>query len=364
MRLMRKIVHVDLDAFYSAIEQRDDPSLRGQPVAVGHDGERGVVMTASYEARKYGVRSAMSSRMAKQKCPGLLFVKPRLDAYRSVSRQIREVFSAFTDLVEPLSLDEAYLDVTVPKRGPSSGTLIAKMIKADIKARTGLTASAGVSYNKFLAKIASSLNKPDGLTVITPQEAEAFVERLPIEAFFGVGPVTARRMHEQGIYSGLDLKGRSLQDLRARFGKAGQHYYNITRGVDERPVDPNRERKSLGAETTFSRDTRDPEALEAALLPLCETVANRLGRAGLGGCVVVLKVKFSDFRVITRRMTLPYPIHEATAIHKRAVQLLLGHVELVSEVRLIGVSLQELSQVGERRWYQPPLPFEEFVEEA
>jgi DNA polymerase-4 len=362
--LMRKIVHVDLDAFYSAVEQRDNPSLRGQPIAVGFDGERGVVMTASYEARAYGVRSAMSSAMAKQKCPGLVFVKPRLDVYRSASREIREVFMAFTDLVEPLSLDEAYLDVTAPKRGPSSGTLIARMIKTDIKAKTDLTASAGVSYNKFLAKIASGLNKPDGLTVITPEEAEAFVERLPVEAFFGVGPVTARRMHEEGIFTGLDLKGKSLRDLRARFGKAGEHYFTIARGVDERPVDPNRERKSLGAETTFSRDTRDPKELMAALLPLCETVASRLERAGLGGCVVVLKVKFRDFRIITRRMTLPHPIHEAQAIHKRAVQLLLGHVELVSEVRLIGVSLQEFSRVGERHWYQPPLPFEDFVEEA
>jgi DNA polymerase IV len=300
----------------------------------------------------------MPSRLARQRCPQLVFIRPRLDVYRSVSREIREVFLSFTDLVEPLSLDEAYLDVTQPKRGPSSGTLIARMIKDEIKARTGLSASAGVSYNKFLAKLASGLNKPDGLRVITPEEAQALVEHLPVEAFFGVGPVTARRMHELGIYTGFDLKKQSLQELKERFGKVGQHYYHIARAIDERPVEPNRERKSLGAETTFDQDTRDFETLKTKLLPLCEIVAGRLERAWLEGRVVVLKVKFSDFQVITRRATLAHPIHEAPVIHREAVQLL-RHVELVREVRLVGVSLQDFSELGRQHCYQPPLPFVE-----
>jgi DNA polymerase-4 len=217
--VVRKILHIDLDSYFAAVEQRDNPSLQGLPIAVGHEGERGVVMTASYKARTYGVRSAMPSRTARQKCPELIFVKPRLEVYRNVSREIREVFFSFTDEVEPLSLDEAYLDVTHSKRGPASGTLQATLIKEEIKGKTGLTASAGVSFNKFLAKIASAMNKPDGLTVITPQEAEAFVEALPIEAFFGVGPRTRERMHALGIYTGRDLRERSLDESLASQGR-------------------------------------------------------------------------------------------------------------------------------------------------
>jgi DNA polymerase IV len=357
MAVMRKIIHIDLDCYFAAVEQRDHPELRGLPVAVGHEGERGVVMTASYEARAYGVHSAMPSRIARQRCPQLLFVRPRLDVYRSVSREIREMFLSFTDLVEPLSLDEAYLDVTQPKRGPVSGTLIARMIKEEIREKTGLTASAGVSFNKFLAKIASGMNKPDGLTVIKPEEAETFVESLPVEAFFGVGPRTAARMHELGIFTGLDLKGRSLEQLKEHFGKHGEHYYSIARALDERLVNPNRERKSLGAETTFARDTRDVEELKQALLPLCQTVTLRLAQAHLEGRVVVLKIKFSDFRIITRRATLPLPIHEPEEIHREAVRLLVEYVELTRSVRLIGVSLQGLEEVGKLRPFQPPLPF-------
>ena len=279
----RKIVHVDMDAFYASVEQRDAPELRGRPVAVGGARARGVVAAASYEARKYGVRSAMPSVTALRKCPELVFVKPRFDVYRAVSRQIREIFAQYTPVIEPLSLDEAYLDVTENLPGIASATQIAEEIRAQIRKETGLTASAGVSYNKFLAKLASDYKKPDGLFVITPRMGPAFVETLDVGRFHGVGPATTAKMNRLGIATGLDLRGQTLAFLQRHFGKAGPYYYWIARGVDERPVRPNRPRKSLGAENTFLSDIYTLEAARAALAPIAEKVWRASVQAGISG---------------------------------------------------------------------------------
>jgi DNA polymerase-4 len=292
----RKIIHIDMDAFYASVEQRDNPDLRGKPVAVGGSRERGVVAAASYEARVYGVRSAMPSVTARRRCPDLIFVKPRFDVYTAISREIRAIFADYTPLIEPLSLDEAYLDVS----GNPSATDIAKDIRARIKAEIGLTASAGVSYNKFIAKLASDQNKPDGLCVIPPAKGAAFVESLPVKRFHGVGPKTAERMARLGIHSGADLREQSLQFLEAHFGKFAGYLHGAARGIDERPVRPDRIRKSVGAERTFFEDIEDPTKLMEALDNVLDALMERVERSGSAGRTVTLKVKYADFRQITR----------------------------------------------------------------
>jgi DNA polymerase IV len=343
---LRKIIHVDMDAFYASVEQRDDPTLRGRPVAVGGAGLRGVVMAASYEARRFGVRSAMPSVRAARLCPELIFVRARFDAYHAVSRQIRAIFESYTDLVEPLSLDEAYLDVTAPKRGPTTATGIARAIKDEIRAATRLTASAGVSFNKFLAKVASDMDKPDGLYVIRPDEAEAFIAALPIERIFGVGPVTARRMKEIGIQNGADLRARAEAELVARFGKVGGHYFRIARGQDAREVRPDRPYKSIGAERTFGEDVRAPEAMLEALAPIAERVVERMAAADLFGRTVTLKIKHHDFTINTRQHTLPDPVHSAGELMALARWLLHTPEPPRRPVRLLGLTVSNFHPGG------------------
>ena len=293
-----------MDAFYASVEQRDNPELRGKPLAVGGSRHRGVVAAASYEARKYGVKSAMPSSIAYRKCPHIIFMKPRFDAYKEASNQIRKVFEEYTDLVEPLSLDEAYLDVTENKLNIEFAMDVATEIKQKIKEKTNLTASAGISYNKFLAKIASDYNKPDGFYVITPKMAQTFIEKLPIEKFFGVGKVTAKKMHLKGIFKGSDLKSKSEQQLNRWFGKSGKYYYNIVRGFDNRPVNPNRIRKSLGAERTYDFDINTKEAMLANIDFIADILNKRIEKAGGAGKSLTLKIKYGDFQQITRSKTL------------------------------------------------------------
>lgn len=338
----RKVIHVDMDAFFASVEQRDNPDLRGRPVAVGRARARGVVAAASYEARTFGVRSAMPSVTARRQCPELIFVPPRFEVYRAVSAQIHGVFARYTDLIEPLSLDEAYLDITALCSGGPLATEIAREIRAGIRAETGLTASAGVSFNKFLAKLASDQDKPDGLTVIPPQRAAAFVAGLPVGRFHGVGPVTTAKMKALGIETGADLRGRSLEFLRENFGSSADHYHAISRGIDLRPVRPNRERKSVGAETTFEVDISDLETATAELAPLADKVAARLEEKGVVGRRVTVKVKFSDFEQITRQRTLSREVGEAGAITQVAVDILSELAPFPKPVRLLGVSLSEL----------------------
>ena len=336
---MRKIIHIDMDAFYASIEQRDNPRLRGVPVAVGHSGERGVVAAASYEARRYGVRSAMSSRAALARCPGLVFVPARFDVYREVSHRIMDIFFDYTDRVEPLSLDEAYLDVTVNHYNMPSATIIASDIRRRIREATGLTASAGVSVNKFLAKIASDYNKPDGLTVVTGEEAEAFVEGLKIEQFWGVGKVTADRMHGMGIHTGADLKMRSEAELVWHFGKAGHTYYLNARAIDNREVTPDRVRKSVGCENTFFADIGEPEMLERELRATAEEVWRRAGRRDFYGRTVTLKIKYADFRQITRSHTFPGFVTEYGQFLDASLGLLSGVDLTYGKVRLLGLGI-------------------------
>jgi len=338
---VRKIVHLDMDCFYAAVEVRDNSALRGLPVAVAWSGPRGVVLTANYEARAFGVHSAMATGLAIRKCPQLTLVAQRMEVYREVSGVIRDIFFRYTDLVEPLSLDEAYLDVTIPKQGLPSGTRIAELIKREIEAATGLTASAGVLYNKFLAKLASGMNKPDGLTVILPEKAQAILEALPVEAFHGIGPATARRLHEQGVYNGTDLKAQTLTGLRDAFGKAGEHFYGIVKGIDERPVVADRPYKSISAETTFETDLRSLDELEAELTPLARQVEARLEKAGLAARAVVVKLKYQDFRVITRRRTLPYLLTSSNDLCLETERLL-SRLALETGVRLLGVGAEGL----------------------
>jgi DNA polymerase-4 len=341
---MRKIIHVDMDAFYASVEQRDRAELRGLPVAVGGAGARGVVMAASYEARAFGVRSAMPGFQARRLCPELIFVPTRFDAYKAASRQIRTIFESYTDLVEPLSLDEAYLDVSAPKRGGSVATEIARAIKQEIRAQTGLTASAGVSFNKFLAKIASDLNKPDGLTVIRPEQAEAFIGGLPIERFFGVGPATARKMKGLGIHDGALLRARSEDELARHFGKVGRHYFRIARGQDEREVRPDRPLKSIGAERTFDHDLADPAVMLERLGPIAEQVAERMARSGHFGRTVTLKIKHHDFSLTTRQRTLPDQVDSAEELMSMARWLLQHPEPPARPVRLLGLSVSSFGQ--------------------
>ncbi|WP_152044875.1 DNA polymerase IV [Aureimonas psammosilenae] len=338
----RKIIHIDMDAFYASVEQRDDPSLRGRPVAVGGSRERGVVAAASYEARKFGVRSAMPSVTAKRKCPDLVFVKPRFDVYKAISAQIREIFAEHTPIIEPLSLDEAYLDVTENIQNIPSATAIAEAIRGRIREVTNLTASAGVSYNKFLAKLASDHRKPDGLFVITPTMGAGFVEDLPVGRFHGIGPATAAKMERLGIHTGRDLRERPLAFLQERFGKAGPYYYSISRGVDERPVRANRIRKSVGAENTFGSDLHQFDAMREALQPILDKVWRYCETSGIRGRTVTLKVKFSDFRQITRSLSVQAPVSGRAALEGFALDLLHPLMPVPKGVRLLGVSLSSL----------------------
>jgi DNA polymerase-4 len=351
----RKIIHIDMDAFFASVEQRDYPELRGKPVAVGGSSLRGVVAAASYEARKFGVRSAMPSVTAKKKCPELIFVKHRFDVYTQVSRQVRAIFADYTPLVEPLSLDEAYLDVTENLKRIRSATLIAEDIRAKIRAETGLTASAGVSYNKFLAKLASDHRKPDGLFVITPSMGPAFIETLAVGKIHGVGPATTAKMNRLGIQTGLDLRERSLDFLQQRFGKSGRYYYWIARGIDERPVRPDRIRKSVGAENTFFDDLTQFEAMREALAPILDKLWRHCEAASIRGRTVTLKVKYADFQVITRRRTLAVAVTSRAEMESTSLELLAGLMPPVKGVRLLGVTLSGLDQETEERGPQMTL---------
>jgi len=346
--LQRKIIHVDMDAFYASVEQRDDPSLRGRPLAVG-GGVRGVVAAASYEARKYGVRSAMPSVTAQRRCPDLVFVRPRFDVYRAVSNQIRAIFLDYTPLVEPLSLDEAYLDVTEDLKGIGVATRIAEEIRARIREETSLTASAGVSYNKFLAKLASDQNKPDGLCVVPPGRGEAFVAPLPVKRFHGVGPKTAEKMAGLGIHTGADLRAQSLAFLTHNFGSSGDYYYNLARGICHRQVKPDRPYKSIGAEDTFLEDLSDEATLCAELDRISQTVWRRIEDKGITGRTVTLKVKYRDFQIMTRAKSLDRAVAGREEFLRLGCALLHGLMPLPKSIRLLGLTLSNLSEGADAR---------------
>ncbi len=346
--MIRKIIHIDMDAFYASIEQRDNPEYKGKPLAVGGSSKRGVVAAASYEARKYGVYSAMASSIAARKCPELIFVKPRFDVYREVSLQIREIMLEYTDLVEPLSLDEAYLDVTINKTENPSATIIAKEIKQKIKATTGLTASAGVSINKFLAKIASDYKKPDGLFVIRPEQAEEFVSQLPVKKFHGIGKKTAEKMHKLEIFTGADLKKIEQDKMIRLFGKVGLYYYQIARGIDERLVKPDRERKSVGAENTFTDDLHTAEEMKEQLQLIAVKVWQRMRKINMSGKTITVKIRLSDFTTFSRSKTIPHPLYAEDELVQIACELL--HEQQVTEpVRLLGVSVSNLLQTNQNQ---------------
>jgi len=336
---MRKIIHIDMDAFYASIEERDHPAYRQVPLAVGHAGERGVVATANYEARRYGVHSAMSSKRALQLCPQLVFTPPRFDVYEEVSRQIGNIFHEYTDKIEPLSLDEAYLDVTENHLQMPSATLLAREIKERIRETTGLTASAGISYNKFLAKVASDYRKPDGLFVVTEEQAENFIATLKIEQFWSIGKQTARKMHEMGVFTGADLKQLSRETLIACFGKAGLGYYLNARGIDHREVTPIRIRKSVGAEHTFPTDLTDTSLLNEELETIAREVKERIDEQQFTGRTITLKIKFANFRQITRSRSENHFLTTAEKIHSLAYALLQeAHIAQVP-IRLLGISI-------------------------
>ena len=341
----RKIIHIDMDAFYASVEQRDDPSLRGKPLAVGGGGPRGVVATASYEARKYGVRSAMPGARARRLCPDLLFVRPRFDVYRAVSAQVREIFARFTDIIQPLSLDEAYLDVTQNKPGISSATLIAEDIRRLIREETGLTASAGVSYNKLIAKLASDQNKPDGICIVRPEEGAAFIATMPVRRIHGVGPVTAKRMQALGIETGADLRARELSFLQQHFGSAALFYYRASRGEDDRPVHERQERKSVSVEDTFFDDLITEESLITELDRIAENLWGRIERSSAYGRTVVLKVKFADFRIITRSKSFAAPLRSPDLLAQTARGLLRAQLPLRMGARLLGLGVHNLDHV-------------------
>lgn len=358
--MVRKIIHIDMDAFYASVEQRDNPALRGKPIAVGQADGRGVVAAASYEARKFGVRSAMSSSKAKRLCPGLIFTECRFDVYKQVSQQIHEIFHRYTDIIEPISLDEAFLDVTDSLTRIPLAVEIARRIKQDIRDELSLIASAGVSFNKFLAKIASDYRKPDGLCVIPPQVAEEFIAKMPVESFWGVGPVTAARMHSMGIYTGGDLRRLSAAELRMAFGKVGTLYYEFARGIDRRPVQAVSQRKSRGIENTFSTDLVDRSQIVSELKSLAEQLAHRLLRSEFDGTSVTLKVKFSDFRQITRCCTVPEPCADADTLFDNAVALLDRIEPQGKPIRLLGLSVSR----PDRRHDNPGQLFFNFDEDV
>jgi DNA polymerase-4 len=346
----RKIIHIDMDAFYASVEQRDNPALRGKPVAVGGSRERGVVAAASYEARRFGVKSAMPSVTAKRKCPELIFVMPRFDVYRAVSHQIRQIFAEYTSLFEPLSLDEAYLDVTLNLKNISSATEIGEQIRARIRSDTWLTASAGVSYNKFLAKMASNERKPDGLFVITPKMGAAFVETLPVGRFHGIGPATCAKMERLGIRKGADLKAQTLPFLEQHFGRAGPYYYGLARAIDERPVCADRVRRSIGAENTFSADLFTVDEARAALTPIVEKVWAYCERTTIRGRTVTLKAKYADFQQVTRSRTVQMPFTTQADVEAVVDALLESLFPISKGIRLLGVTLSSLgAQTGSER---------------
>jgi DNA polymerase-4 len=349
---IRKIIHIDMDAFYASIEQRDNVDYRGKPVAVGHPEARGVVSAASYEARKYGIHSAMPSVTAKKKCPHLIFVKPRFDVYHAVSRQIRDIFLEYTDLVEPLSLDEAFLDVTVNHKNLPSAIVIAKEIRAKIYEETGLIASAGVSYNKFLAKIASDYKKPNGFFVILPQDAVKFIESLKIEQFFGVGKVTAQKMREHGIFSGLDLKNRSETELLQLFGKMGHIFYEYARGIDLREVKPNRIAKSVSSEITFPTDQDSLLLLNVALYNLAGEVIQRVKDESFYGKTITLKVKYSDFKIVTRSKTFTHSITDFYTLWNSGKELLKQVDISQKKIRLLGLGLSNAAHETDKKYTQ------------
>jgi DNA polymerase-4 len=340
---VRKIIHIDMDAFYASVEQRDNPGLRGLPVAVGHGAKRGVVAAASYEARKFGVRSAMPSTTAMRQCPDLVFVPPRFDVYREVSQQIRSIFADYTPLIEPLSLDEAYLDVTENLRGVPTASATAKEIRSKILSDTGLTASAGISYNKFLAKLASDHRKPNGQFVITPEMGAEFVEGLPVGKFHGIGPVTAEKMKALDIHTGRDLRDRSLAFLQDQFGKAGAWYSAISRGEDDRPVRPDRPRKSSGSETTFAEDLTKPGEIEDGVRAMADDVWAWCEKHQAFGQTVTVKIKYADFRIATRSRTLPAPIDAREQLHEISVSLVRSIYPPSMGIRLLGVSVSKFS---------------------
>jgi DNA polymerase-4 len=361
MHPIRKIIHIDMDAFYASVEQRDRPGIKGKPVIVGGDpNSRGVVAACSYEAREFGIHSAMASAAAYRLCPEAVFIRPRFDVYRAVSSQIREIFYGYTDLVEPLSLDEAFLDVTENYKGMPSATIIARELKKKIFQRTdGLTSSAGVSFNKFLAKVASDINKPDGITVITPDMADEFIDKLPIRKFFGVGKVTEEKMLNLGIKNGGDLKKYKQEQLIQIFGKSGRYFYDIAHGLDDRPVEPNRIRKSIGKETTFSEDINDTDQMLEILDDIAVKLENSLMKRDAKGRTITLKVKYFDFQSITRSATVDESADNAAVIMKHIRQLLSKTEAGIKKVRLLGISISNFedqkTSVGKHR--QIPLPF-------
>lgn len=343
----RKIIHIDMDAFFASIEQRDNPDLQGKPIAVGGGGPRGVVATASYEARKFGVHSAMSGYLAKQLCPQIIFVRSRFDVYAEVSRQVQAIFEEYTDLVEPLSLDEAFLDVTVNKKGLEFATEIAQQIMQQVYETTGITCSAGVSYCKFIAKIASDIKKPNGMTVIKPHQAARFLEQLPIKKFYGVGKVTAGKMMDIGIHTGADLKKLSLMELAQRFGKAGRFYYHIVRGIDNRPLNTNRIRKSLAVERTFREDLSTFDEIVEVLEPIVLKFYERLNKADNFGRTITLKLKTSDFQIMTRSISKESHITELDEIRNIAYALLEDNIDTFEKIRLIGLTASNLQKQDE-----------------
>ena len=346
MDQQRKIIHIDMDAFYASIEQRDNPQLKGKPLAVGYSGTRGVIAAASYEARKYGVYSAMSSKVALRKCPQLNFVSPRFSIYKEVSNQIMQIFQQYTDLVEPLSLDEAFLDVTTNYQDIPYATTIAEKIKEDIFRTTNLTASAGVSYNKFLAKIASDVNKPNGLFIITPKRATYFLKDLAVNKFFGVGKVTAEKMNRMGIHTGEDLLKVPKVKLTSVFGKVGAAYYDFARGIDQRLVEPNRLRKSVGAENTFLEDISEAEYLQKELESLASELSSRLQRSEFFGKTFTLKVRFSDFSVVTRSKTFSNNMVWNASVLYEIGKDLLDLVDYSGGVRLLGMSIKNSDYIS------------------
>jgi DNA polymerase IV len=344
---LRKIIHVDMDAFYASVEQRDNPELRSKPVAVGGSSKRGVVAAASYEARAFGVKSAMPSISALRRCPDLIFVRPRFEVYRGVSRQIREIFARHTDLIEPLSLDEAYLDVSEDKQGIGSALKIAKAIRTAIHEETGLTASAGVSYNKFIAKLASDQNKPDGMCIILPEQGADFVATLPVRRFHGVGPRTAEKMERLGIRTGADLAAMSEEWLQRNFGSSAGYLYKAARGIDHRRVNPSRERKSVGGELTYFDDKRTDEELCTALDEIIDIVWRRIDNTGVKGRTVILKARYSDFRTLTRSKSLPRNIADRAEFAAIGHALLGQLLPAAMGVRLLGLTLSGIDQVGD-----------------
>ena len=364
MDTCRKIIHIDMDAFYASVEQRDHPELKGKPIAVGHADKRGVVATASYEARKYGIHSAMPSIRAKLICPQLIFIEGRMDVYKQVSDQIHDIFHDYTDTIEPISLDEAFLDVTTNKKSIAFATDIAKEIKLRIKNELNLIASAGISYNKFLAKVASDLRKPDGLCTIHPYQAQQFIDRLPIESFWGVGPVTAKKMHALGIHNGHNLRSCSMEMLTRIFGKAGKTYYEFARGIDNRPVEVSRIRKSIGCEHTFEKDISLKSSLIIELYHVVCELTERLHAKNFRGSTLTLKIKFQDFTQITRSISVHTSLYEIKEILPVAKQLLKEVDYNQHPVRLIGLAVSNPKDYAEeqtpsKNWIQLSFNFQE-----